>query len=251
MSQSLTNRPDGTIASGLLPWEDADAFHALRLDWRIAYDPKGPAEEGLIDQLVWIEWRRRRLVLAERALHMGQADSRVSGEHGKRHAIVARATVHRPTALRKYASRTVLQTETDDDQALREDAVADREMTEAALRTLDADGDAGFEAALAALRADSRDYWADVHEDEPERYPGTADGLRRFIELKLLPLLDEQDVEAADRADVRLQVIGESVDPIRMEKLLALDERLTRQYEKALGMLIRLQEMRAKVAVSG
>ena len=42
-----------------------------------------------------------------------------------------------------------------------------------------------------------------------------------------------------------MQAWGESLDPLRMDKLLALDERLTRQFEKVLGMLIRLQEMRA------
>ena len=43
---------------------------------------------------------------------------------------------------------------------------------------------------------------------------------------------------------MRLQAWGESLDPFRMDKLLALDERLTRQVEKLMGMLIRLQKMR-------
>ena len=43
---------------------------------------------------------------------------------------------------------------------------------------------------------------------------------------------------------IRAQAWGESLDPQRIERLLGLDERLTRQFEKALSMLIRLQERR-------
>jgi len=34
------------------------------------------------------------------------------------------------------------------------------------------------------------------------------------------------------------------VDPFRLDRVYALDERLMRQFEKALAMLIRLREMR-------
>ena len=41
------------------------------------------------------------------------------------------------------------------------------------------------------------------------------------------------------RQSVRVQAWGESLDPDRTDKLLVLDERLTRLYEKLLGMLER------------
>jgi hypothetical protein len=47
---------------------------------------------------------------------------------------------------------------------------------------------------------------------------------------------------------VRLQAWGESTDPDRMDRLMQLDERLTRQYEKVLGILIKLQALRLPVA---
>jgi len=37
----------------------------------------------------------------------------------------------------------------------------------------------------------------------------------------------------------------EALDPFRMDRVLAFDERLTRQFGKVLTMLIRLREMRA------
>ena len=44
---------------------------------------------------------------------------------------------------------------------------------------------------------------------------------------------------------IRLQAWGESVDPFRLDRVYALDERLTRQFGKTLAMLIRLREMSA------
>ena len=41
---------------------------------------------------------------------------------------------------------------------------------------------------------------------------------------------------------------GESVDPFRLDRVYALDERLTRQFGKTLAMLIRLREMQAPPA---
>ena len=46
------------------------------------------------------------------------------------------------------------------------------------------------------------------------------------------------------RPAIRLQAWGESLDPFRLDRVYALDERLTRQFEKTLAMLIRLREMR-------
>lgn len=46
---------------------------------------------------------------------------------------------------------------------------------------------------------------------------------------------------------MRLQAWGESVDPFRLDRVYALDERLTRQFGKTLAMLIRLREVRSIV----
>ena len=46
------------------------------------------------------------------------------------------------------------------------------------------------------------------------------------------------------RRGLRAQAIAESFDPPRLRQLWDMEARLDRQFEKALGMLIRLQEMR-------
>ena len=45
------------------------------------------------------------------------------------------------------------------------------------------------------------------------------------------------------RGEIASLVWGESVDPFRADRVYALDERLTRQFEKTLAMLIRLREL--------
>ncbi len=44
-------------------------------------------------------------------------------------------------------------------------------------------------------------------------------------------------------ADSQPQADGEILDPLRADRILALDERLTRQFGKTLAVLIRLREM--------
>jgi hypothetical protein len=59
--------------------------------------------------------------------------------------------------------------------------------------------------------------------------------------------VDEADAMADQaRPAVRLQALGESLDPIRVERLLAIEARLDRQFEKALSMLLQLQELRRR-----
>jgi len=50
--------------------------------------------------------------------------------------------------------------------------------------------------------------------------------------------------QAARRPAIRLQAWAESIDPFRADRIFALDERLTHQFEKTLAMLIRMRELR-------
>src|SRR5271166_2849525 len=56
----------------VLPWEDPDEYCRL-LDALVAeHKPKGPTEEHLVEEMVGVLWRKRRLRLAEgAALHRG------------------------------------------------------------------------------------------------------------------------------------------------------------------------------------
>src|SRR5271156_7129167 len=53
----------------VLPWEDADEYHALVAALVAEHTPQGPTEEHLVEELAGVLWRKRRLRLAEAAAH--------------------------------------------------------------------------------------------------------------------------------------------------------------------------------------
>src|SRR5215470_16214159 len=53
----------------VLPWEDADEYHALVAALVAEHNPQGPTEEHLVEEVAGILWRKRRLRLAEAAVH--------------------------------------------------------------------------------------------------------------------------------------------------------------------------------------
>lgn len=227
--------PPSPYETALLPWEDGDAFARLREEYFTAYAPGGPAERHILEQLVWCDWRRRRLVLGERALHMAILHQR--SDNGDNDTITQRANVmHGGRA--EISSRAALRAPAEDDAADLADAEEDTAMTQAAIAILQADGPDAYAQAVAALREDTREWWESELEED-DRYKPEAGSLMGFLLVHARPKVERIEADMALRPHIRLQAWGESLDPHRMDKLLQLDERLTRQYEKLMGMLER------------
>ena len=53
----------------VLPWEDTNEYRALLAALVAEHTPQGPTEEHLVEELVGILWRKRRLRLAEAAAY--------------------------------------------------------------------------------------------------------------------------------------------------------------------------------------
>src|SRR6516164_3132005 len=62
----------------VLPWEDADEYQALVAALVAEHAPQGPTEEHLVEELAGILWRKRRLRLAEAAVHRRGLDNTLS-----------------------------------------------------------------------------------------------------------------------------------------------------------------------------
>ena len=77
------------------------------------------------------------------------------------------------------------------------------------------------------------------------RASGNRESLLRFLSIEVLPFFRKHLAGAQAGPTVRLQAWGESLDPHRMDRLMQLDERLTRQYEKLLGMFKRVRRSAA------
>ena len=94
------------VRTALLPWEDRDAFETLHADCVLVYLPTGPAESSLVEQQAWTDWRRRRLWLGERALHMVGVERATSGEEHDR--LTWRAVRLQPRAESPDPERMIL-----------------------------------------------------------------------------------------------------------------------------------------------
>ena len=231
----------------VLPWEDADEYRALVAALVAEHAPQGPTEEHLVEELAGILWRKRRLRLAEAAAHRRGLDDtlalfRETAKVALVHLDAADQSGRVVDAIRATA------TDTEDDIREMQD---DEAMTRRALDLLGSRGNDPYEAALAALREDTRAWWADVLARDPDELeqgeaPATADaeGLRRFLQAEVLPWFEARKKELAHRPLIREQAFGEALDPDKMERLGRYEVHLDRKLERMLAMLLRLKDLR-------
>lgn len=220
----------------LLPWEDADAFRALRAEYFAAHPPGRPAERHILEQLVWCDWRRRRLVLGERALHMASLQRNTSGE---RYDSLSRRALALTGGTRPDVSSAGAIQNSDDEDA--ESETNWTEMVEAAEKAeslIEAGNKDAYAQALACLPEETAEWFLETCETE-ENYNQDTESLQRFLIVEVLPFFRKHLAGARSGPTIRLQAWGESFDPDRMDRLMQLDERLLRQYEKLLAMLER------------
>jgi hypothetical protein len=234
----------------VLPWEDADEYRALVAALVAEHAPQRPTEEHLVEELAGILWRKRRLRLAEAAAHRRGLDGTLDSysETAKVALVHLDATGQSERvvdAIRATAS------DTDDDIRKMDE---DEAMTRRALDLLRSRRNDRYEAALAALRKDTRDWWADMLTREPDELeegeePATPDeaGLRRFLEGAVMPWFETRRKELANRPLIREQAFGEALDPDKLERLGRYEVHLDRKLERMLAMLLRLKGLREGV----
>ena len=163
--------------------------------------PQGPTEERLVEEIAGIMWRKRRLRLAEAAAHRRGLE----GTLAPYRETVKVALVHLDTtgqSERVVDAIRATAADTEDDMA---DLAADEALCRQALELLGSKHNDAYEAALAALREDTQDWWADMLARDPNELedgeePATADaeGLRRFLEAEVLPWFENRKKELAN-----------------------------------------------------
>jgi hypothetical protein len=207
----LTNtEPPAPYEQALLPWETSETWRELLGDYRAAYAPHGPAEATLINQPAWIDWRRRRLVLGERALHMASLDRRTGSERFdslSRRALAVTGGV-RPELSSAGAIKSG-DTEDATSEAEWAAMVAAAEHAEARLETADK---GAYAEALASLPEETAEWFLETCETE-EKYEPKAESLQRFIIAEVLPFFRKHLAGARGGPAVRLQAWGEWTCP--------------------------------------
>jgi hypothetical protein len=231
----------------VLPWEDADEYHALVAALAAEHTPQGPTEEHLVEELAGIFWRKRRLRLAEAAAHRRGLDGTLASYR----ETVKVALVHLDDAGQSESVVDAIRATATDTEEETADMAADEAMTRRALDLLGTMHNDAYEAALAALREDTREWWADVLARDPDELeedeaPATADAdaLRRFLEGEVLSWFESRKKELANRPLIREQAFGEALNFGKLEQLGRYEVHLDRKLERMLAILLRLKDLR-------
>jgi len=230
----------------MLPWEREEEYLAILAALSEEHDPAGPTEEYLVDELAWTLWRKRRLAMAETtAFRKGLAGT--MSEYGSTVHAALRSSDH-SEGHKGWVERAVRATadETAEEIGGFEDADV---MAQATLKLLDSKRADAYAAALAKLRQDVKEGWDWELENDPQKaadervgYTADSKGLRKFLEVRVLPWCRDDMTELRGRALIKEQAYGEALGALR-----ALDDHeayLDRKLESTLDTLGRRQAAR-------
>src|SRR4029078_8762941 len=160
----------------LLPWEDAEEHVTRRARFVEEPAPQGPTEEHLCEELAGILWRKRRLRLSEAAAQR-RSLQRTFQDYQETGKIALVQLDVEGEFDRVIDAIQATDAETKNDLA---DFDCDEEMTRRAFELLSSKPNNSYSLAQAALREDTRQWWAatlargplELMEDDE---PATAD----------------------------------------------------------------------------
>jgi hypothetical protein len=235
----------------VLAHEDGTEFSALLAALAAEHQPTGPTETHLVEELVGVIWRKRRVLQAEGA-SINRGLLTVAKTHHDRPADSdgpARAAVpFQPTM-----ADTRLNSPVELAEAIREtptetrqraiDAEADLAGNLRAADILRRGGVRAYDRAVRALVGGSAEWWASNLDDGDVE--ATPQCLAKFINDDLLPFCRQVVIEVQSHEAVKAQTLGEGLQPYRLEKLNRYEVHLDRKFERTLAMLLKLKELRS------
>lgn len=219
----------------ILPWEDEDEYIVL-LDALVAeHKPQGPTEEHLVEEVIGILWRKRRLRRAEGAICRRGIKNAPSNE-----TIVA-ALSHLSVAARAPGDNAKLLAEL----AQRRASIA------STLKMLKTGKTRSYDTGIVNLPGDTRKRWEDLsratkvelHDYTRPTFSKDEDGLTQFLESEILRHEARRE-ELENEPLIHEQVLGESLHLEMLEGLARYEVHLDRKLDRMLSLLIRLQDLR-------
>lgn len=231
----------------ILPWEDAAEYEALLAALVAEHAPEGPTEEHLVEELAGIIWRKRRLRMAETAVYREKL-RRSSADYFGPNDVVSAALLPLTGTSESKASipRAIATSATETARDLR-DTQRDQGMTNCALNILQTGDPEAYDRGLAALRADTREYWQECLATPPEdglTYAATAEALEAWIHRHRREWYDEPIRELRHREVIRDQALGIAYATDGLDVSARYEVHLDRKLERTLAMLVRLREFR-------
>ena len=201
--------------------------------------PAGATEQHLIEELASVIWRKRRVLQAEGATI--NQDLKLVASNTKA-VVQAAAPFQRGIYSQSIDLGDVMDLSQDEVTELQRTASQDMQSLQKASRLLRQAAKGAYKKAIAALLPDSQEMWRDAV--AAGRYIGNAQGLSSYIEDVLNPLIIQMDKEARYHEDIKNQALGQGLVAYKLQQLSRYETHLDRKFERTLGMLIKMKEMR-------
>jgi hypothetical protein len=234
----------------VLIWENAAEYQALLAALIAEHAPEGPTEEHLVEELAGVIWRKRRVRLAEASVFRRKLRNTATNYNGSEHIVgAALLPLTGESEVRANIPCAIAATATETARDLR-DVRRYQGMARAALNTLEGGGADAYGRALAALRADTREYWEACLLDCPDdglTYTATAEALMAWIHHHWREWFEDPLLELQHRDAIRDQALGVAYAADDLEVPARYEVHLDRKLERTLAMLIRLRELRQPV----
>lgn len=223
----------------VLPHENAGEYADLLEALIEEHLPTGMTERSLVEELASVIWRKRRVLMAEgaeinkglRATLENARDiiptsapfqSGLSGDDTDLPTLLS-ATPNALAATLNYF----------------ETALKAGGQAEAILRK---GGEGAYEEARLALEKSSRDFFDEHVRDGT--YTADPEGLAAYLRETLKPYCHRRIQEARHQPAIKAQIMGEGVLANIGETLPRYEAHLDRKFERTLGMLLKLKELR-------
>lgn len=226
----------------VLPHEDASEFTALLAALIDEHKPSGITERHLVDELAAAIWRKRRVLQAEGATINRSLRAVVSSEVNS--PIPAAVPFERGLSGRGTDLRDLMTITAEEIAEQHRECALDLQATERAAMILRKGTANAYEKALRALLPDSRDCWEAHIEENPDL--ANTQGLSVYISETLFPISFQMEKEARYHYAIKAQTMGEGLQAYKLEKLNRYETHLDRKFERTLGMLLKLKEMRSR-----
>ena len=234
----------------VMEWESKEEYDSLVECLVEEYKPKQITERYLVEELASVMWRKNRLKYAERARLQSSLNSQVNPKFGDYHNKCADDAL-----LLKEGGVT--------DSQVKRHIISNQDTTQLEINNLQEaidscsdlikklqDESLTYESACDSLHSDIKEDWEDVrmYDDDGNQYDSTnltSEDLEDWLE-RQKKSYEEKIYQLKNREQIKNQVIGSTLIPDGYtEQFIRCENHLDRKFEKALSMLVKLQELRS------
>lgn len=224
----------------VLPHEDVSDFENLREALVIEHQPSGPTELHLVEDLAVIMWRKRRILLAENAKINKALHGIIAHSSSKPTLSAVPFQRNMPDAPCDWVG--IMKSTPKEVEDSQRDATKYRQLIEKIQKMLRRGGDKAYEKAVRTMDPYDQETWEEWLAEE--EFSPNAEGFLKYINTHLWPEAARMEIEALNHFAIKNQTLGEGLKPVELESLCRYETHLDRKFQRILGMLVKLKEMR-------